>query len=140
MIVLDTNVVSEMMRENPRPEVLAWIDQRTSSGLFVTAVTEAEVLTGIAVLPPGRRRRHLAEAAERTFVGLFPRRILPFDSLAARAYSEIVASRRAAGRPTSLADCQIGGIARSRGMAIATRNVRDFEVMGIDLFNPWSVT
>lgn len=140
MIVLDTNVVSEVMRHDPRPEVMIWIDERPSRELFETAVTEAEILAGVALLPPGRRRRRLAEAAERTFSNLFPGRVLPFDSLAARAYSKIVASRRASGRPASLADSQIAAVARSRGMAVATRNVRDFEAMGIELFNPWSVS
>ncbi|MDE0123997.1 MAG: type II toxin-antitoxin system VapC family toxin [Bryobacterales bacterium] len=137
---MDTNVVSEVMRHEPRPGVLVWIDQRASRELFVTAVTEAEILAGIALLQPGRRRRRLAGAAERTFSNLFPGRVLPFDSPAARAYSEIVASRRAAGRPASLADSQIAAVARSRGMAVATRNVRDFVAMGVEIFNPWSVT
>ena len=107
-----------------------WIDQRASRELFVTAVTEAEVLAGIALLMLQNVRSAVCP----------PGRVLPFDSLAARAYSEIMASRRAAGHPASLEGGQIAGIARSRGMAIATRNVRDFEAMGIDLFNPWSVT
>ena len=103
----------------------------------MTAVTEAEVRTGIALLPEGRRRRGLAEACERAFGSLFAGRVLPFDSDAARTYAEIAAARRVLGRPVSQADCQIAAIARSRGMAVATRNVRDFEDMGIDIFNPW---
>jgi predicted nucleic acid-binding protein len=99
MIVLDTNVVSEFMRDHPRPEVLAWLDQQLANTLFVTAVTEAEVRSGIALLPSGRRRRGLAAAAERAFGVLFAERILPFDSAAARAYAVIAADRRAAGRP-----------------------------------------
>ena len=105
--------------------------------LFVTAVTEAEVRTGIAFMPEGKRRRGLAEAADRAFRGLFAGRVLPFDSEAARAYAGVVAARRAAGRPISQADGQIAAISRSRGMALATRNIRDFADMGIELIDPW---
>lgn len=106
----------------------------------MTAVRESEILASIALLPPSRRRRRLAEAAERTFGNLFPGGVLPFDSLAGRAYSEIVASRRAIGRPDSLADSQIAAVARSGFIAVASRKVRDFEAMGFELFNPWSDT
>ena len=138
MIVLDTNVVSELMRDEPYAEVLVWLDDRPTRGLFVTAVTEAEVRTGIAFLPEGKRRRGIAEAADRVLGGLFAGRVLPFDSGAARVYAEIAAARRAAGRPVPLADGQIAAIARSRGMALATRNVRDFTDTGVDLINPWT--
>ena len=137
MVMIDTNIVSELMRAEPSAEVLSWMDEQTPRELFVTAVTEAEVRTGIALLPEGRRRRGLAEACERAFGSLFAGRVLPFDSDAARTYAEIAAARRVLGRPISQADCQIAAIARSRGMAVATRNVRDFEDMGIDIFNPW---
>ncbi len=138
MVVLDTNVVSELMRNAPHADVLAWVDDRPTRQLFMTAVTEAEVHTGVAFLPEGRRRRRLAEAADRAFRGLFAGRILPFDSEAARTYAEIAAARRAVGRPLSQADGQIAAIARSRGLAVATRNVRDFTDMGIDLIDPWA--
>ena len=138
MVVLDTNVVSELMRDNAHAEVLAWLDEQPSRELFVTAVTEAEVRAGIAFLPEGRRRRGLREAAEQAFGNLFAGRILPFDSQAACAYAEIAAARRAAGRPVSQADGQIAAIARSRGMAVATRNVGDFEEMGIEIVDPWA--
>ena len=138
MVVLDTNVVSEIMREDPHAGVLVWLDERPTRELFVTAVTEAEVRTGIAYLPAGKRRSGIAEAAERAFGSLFGGRVLPFDSEAARAFAEIAAARRAAGRPVSQADGQIAAIARSRRMALATRNVRDFAGMGIDLIDPWA--
>lgn len=137
MIVLDTNVVSELMRDNAHAEVLAWMDERPTRELFVTAVTEAEIRTGIAFLPEGKRRKGLGEAAEQVLNNLFAGRVLPFDSSAARAYAEIAAARRAAGRPISQADGQIAAIAGSRGMAVATRNVGDFEGMGIDIIDPW---
>ena len=137
MVVIDTNIVSELMRAEPSAEVLAWMDDRPARELFVTAVTEAEVRTGIALLPEGRRRRGLAEACERAFGSLFAGRVLPFDSDAARAYAEIVAERRVLGRPVSQADGQIAAIARSRSMAVATRNIRDFQDMGVDVLDPW---
>ena len=99
MFLLDTNVVSELMRDAPNPEVLSWVDEVPTRQLFVTAVTEAEVLTGIAILPIGVRRRGLAEAAARTLGSLFAGRVLPFDSGAAHAYAEIAAACRAAGLP-----------------------------------------
>ena len=138
MVVLDTNVVSEMMLDSPHPQVLAWMDSRPARELFVTAVTEAEVRTGIAFLPEGARRRDLADAAERTLGSLFAGRVLPFDSTAARCHADIAAIRRAAGRPISQADCQIAAIARSRGMAVATRNVRDFSETGAEVIDPWA--
>ena len=138
MVLLDTNVVSELMRAAPSAKVLAWMDEQPPRELFVTAVTEAEVRTGIAILPAGARHRGLADAAERTLGGLFVGRVLPFDSSAARAYAEIAAASRAAGRPISQSDCQISAIARSRGMAVATRNVRDFSETGVELIDPWA--
>ncbi len=137
MVVIDTDVVSELMRAEPSAEVLDWMDDRQPRELYVTAVTEAEVRTGIALLPEGRRRRGLAEACERAFGSLFAGRVLPFDSDAARAYAEIAAVRRVLGRPVSLADGQIAAIARSRRMAVATRNIRDFQDMGIGVLDPW---
>ena len=138
MIVLDTNVVSELMRNNPHPEVVAWLDDQPTETLFVTAITEAEIRTGIALLPDGGRRRGLTVAAEHFFDVLFAERIMPFDSEAAQSYAEIAASRRAAGRPISQADCQIAAITRSRGALVATRDVGDFVGCGIDVKNPWS--
>ena len=137
MVLLDTNVVSELMRAAPSAGVLAWMDERPSRELFITAVTEAEVRTGIAILPAGARRRGLADAAERTLEVLFAGRVLPFDRRAARAYADIAAASRAAGHPISQSDCQIAAIALSRGMAVATRNVRDFSETGVEVIDPW---
>ncbi len=137
-MLLDTSVVSELMRVAPSAQVLRWVDARPTRELFVSAVTEAEIRTGIAFLPEGARRRGLAAAAERCFRGLFDGRVLAFDSAAARAYAEIAAARRAAGRPVPQADCQVAAIARSRGMAVATRNVRDFDDSGVDVVEPWA--
>ena len=137
MVVLDTNVVSELMLAAPSPEVLAWMDGLRRGELFVTAVTEAEIRTGIAFLPKDARRRGLADAAERTLAVLFEGQVLPFDSGAARAYADIAADRRAAGHPISQSDCQIAAIAFSRGMAVATRDARDFSGTGVEVIDPW---
>ena len=138
MVLLDTNVVSELMRDTPSAEVLSWMDERPTRELFLTAITEAKIRMGIAILPSGERRRSLADAAERALGVLFAGRILPFDSGAARAYADIAATSLAAGRPISQSDCQIAAIARSSGMAVATRNARDFAVTGIEVIDPWS--
>lgn len=140
MNILDTNVISELMRDAPHPAVLTWLDSQPASSLFVTAITEAEILAGIAILPVGKRRSGLTEAARRTFQVLFSSRILPFDSKAANVYDSIFAERRAAGRPISQADCQIAAIARSQGATIATRNVVDFEGTGVEIINPWETS
>ena len=137
MFVLDTNVVSELMRPAPHPVIASWVAERATSNLFLTAVTEAELRFGLAVMPPGKRRDGLRTGLERMMGTGFANRVLPFDSGAARAYAGIAAARRRMGRPITQADCQIAAIARSRGMAVATRNIRDFEDMGIDIFNPW---
>ena len=139
MYVLDTNVVSELMRETPSSKVRAWLDSQLTSALFITAITEAEILTGIALLPEGERQRGLNAAAEQAFGVLFAERILPFDSDAAQAYAVIAAVRRDAGRPISQADCQIAAIARSRGASVVTRDVGDFEGTGVEALNPWAI-
>ena len=138
MFVVDTNVISETMRAEPHVSVVTWLDSRPARDLFVTAVTEAEIRTGVAMLPEGRRRRNLAEAAERVFGKMFGGRVLPFDGAAARAYAEIIAARRLAGRPISQADGQIAAIAYVRNMGVATRNVPDFVEMGVDVVDPWA--
>ena len=137
MIVLDTNVVSGLMLPVQEAAAASWMAERIPSSLYLTAVTEAELRYGLAIMPVGRRRDGLASALERMFRTGFAKRVLPFDSDAARAYADIASARRAAGRPASLADCQIAAIAQSRGMAVATRNVRDFSGMGIEVIDPW---
>ena len=126
------------MRSSPQSEVLTWIDSQDPRDVFVSAVTEAEIRSGIAILPAGIRQRGLASAAESFFRVLFPGHILPFDSNAARAYAVIAAARQATGRPISQADCQIAAIAKSLGFSVATRDVGGFEGCGIEVNNPWS--
>ncbi|MDE0523337.1 MAG: type II toxin-antitoxin system VapC family toxin [Boseongicola sp.] len=125
------------MRSRPDAAVASWIARRTTSSLHITAVSEAEMRFGLAIMPPGKRRDGLAEGLERMLRSGFTNRILPFDSSAASAYADIAAARRAMGRPMQAADCQIASIARSRGMAVVTRNVRDFAYADIDLIDPW---
>ncbi len=139
MFILDTNVVSEFMRPVPAPSVLEWLDAQLTSDLYITAITEAEIRTGIAILPAGERQRGLNAAAERAFGVLFTERILPFDSDAAQAYATIAVARRVAGHPISQTDCQIAAIARSQGASVVTRNVDDFGGSGVEIVNPWTI-
>lgn len=138
MIVLDTNVVSELMRPRPDNAVLAWVDSRPASGLALTAVTAAELLYGVERLPPGSRRRGLAERVEAMVVEEFRGRVAAFDEIAAGHYAQIMAGREAAGRPMAMADGQIAAICRSLGATLATRNPADFAGTGIDLLEPWT--
>jgi hypothetical protein len=137
MIILDTNVLSELMRPEPASEVLRWLATYPASRLFTTAITQAEILYGIELLPAGKRRAGLESAVEAMFEEDFTGRVLPFDSDAARVFPQIAASRRALGRPITQIDAQIAAIARSRGATLATRNSGDFEHCGIPLLNPW---
>ena len=139
MIVLDTNVVSELMKSAPEPSVLAWIDAMPAATVFVSAITRAEILYGIALVPEGKRRDRLERAAHTAFEAYFRGRILPFDSEAADAFAPLAAGRRQAGRPISQPDAQIVAIARSRGAELATRNVPDFEGCGVEIINPWAL-
>ena len=138
MILLDTNVISELMRAEPAQAVLDWFAQHDASDLFISAITEAELRTGVAILPEGQRRNRLQHAIDAMIDQDFQSRILPFDSLAAKAYAEIAAQRRAAGRPIAEADCQIAAIARAIDALIATRNVKDFDGCGVRVINPWN--
>ena len=137
-VLLDTNVVSELIRKSPDPAVEAWAAGVPLEELFFSAVGEAELRYGAAILPAGRRRQTLVSDIEKMLRDAFEDRVLPFDSDAARIYADIAAVRRAAGRPVAPADCQIAAIARSRQLAMATRNVRDFEDAGIELVDPWT--
>ena len=138
MIVLDTNVVSELMRPSPASAVVAWMSRHDAVDLFFTAVGEAELRYGVAIMALGRRRGVMESAVEAMLTEDFAGRILPFDSAAARVYAFMAAACRAAARPLAQADGQIAAIARCRGMAVATRNTRDFEGTGVDLIDPWS--
>ena len=138
MIVLDTNVISELMRREPDPNVMRWIAQQPVAGLFTTTLTQAEIFYGLELLPEGRRRDDLLAAAGPIFELDLAGRVLPFDSDAANAYPAIVVGRKQGGQPISQIDAQIAAIARSRGARLATRNVRDFADCGITVIDPWN--
>jgi len=138
MILLDTNVLSELMRPRPEPSVVQWIDAIPEWDLWVSAITVAEIQLGIALLDGGKEKRMVGNLAEQMFIEYFGDRILPFDYLAATEYAKIVADRIHIGRPISVADAQIAAIAKTADLTLATRNIKDFvDVIGIDLINPW---
>jgi hypothetical protein len=137
VIILDTNVLSELMRSAPAVSVTNWVAAQSAANLFVTTITQAEILHGALLLPRGRRRDAIEAAAEAMFEEDFAGRLLPFNSLAAHAYAEIAVARRQSGRPISQFDAQIAAIAKSAGADVATRNVPDFEGCGIKVINPW---
>ena len=138
MIVLDTNVISELMRPTPSSTVSTWLSLETPSDVFLTAVTEAELRYAVALVPDGRRRRALERVVEEIIREDFRGRVLPFDSQAAPVYARIVSERRAAGRPISQLNAQIAAIALTHAATLATRNVRDFEGCGLELVDPWA--
>lgn len=138
MIVLDTNVVSEPLRPAPDPAVLAWLDAQASGTLFLTSITVAELLAGVAALPAGRKRNRLALAVSEQVLPLFEGRVLAFDSPAAHAFARVHAGATAAGNPIAFADAAIAAVAAAHGFALATRNGRDFKGTGIPLIDPWS--
>ena len=138
MLMLDTNMLSEIMRPKPEQKVADWIVCQSSDELFTAAVCQAEILSGLATMPISRRRADLEEAARAMFAEDFDGRILPFDSEAAAAYAEMFAARRKAGRPSGTIDLMLAAIARVRGGSVVTRNVADFEGVGVALVNPWS--
>jgi len=136
--LLDTNVLSELMRPTAAPEVLAWFASQAASPMYTSTINQAEVLTGIALLPAGRRRDALARAAQTMFAEDFAGRILNFDSAAAEHYALIVAGRTALGRPISTEDGQIAAIALAADMTLVTRNSKDFAAIdGIAQVDPW---
>jgi predicted nucleic acid-binding protein len=137
MIILDTNVLSETLRLNPEDAVKRWIEARAPASLFTTAICEAEILYGVALLPDGRRRAALQDAVAAIFAEDFSGRVLAFDSAAARAFAELAAARRRLGRPINDLDAQIAAIASAHGAAVATRNVDDFTDCGIEVISPW---
>ena len=137
MILLDTNVVSEVMKPRPADTVLDWLDRRDAADLHLSTITTAEIEFGLQALPQGKRRRSLRDQFHRFLDRGFEGRLLPFDSEAALHYGQLMGLRRHIGRPMSILDGQIAAIARSRRFAIATRNVRDFEECGVEIFEPF---
>ncbi|MFP4217158.1 MAG: type II toxin-antitoxin system VapC family toxin [Phycisphaerae bacterium] len=138
MILLDTNVVSEVMRPEPEPAVIDWLNRADAGELYLSAVSVGEIEFGLDVLPEGRHKDDLCARFKQFVARAFAYRTLPFDDQAAQRYGPIMGARRRAGRPMSAPDGQIAAIAVARGMAVATRNVADFSDCGIEVVNPWT--
>ena len=137
MIVLDTNVVSELMRPVPSGRVLRWLNAQAPDDLWLNSVVVSELLFGLARLPAGSRKRQLIDAFAAMLNEDFAGRVLPFDLEAAVIYAELAAGREASGRPVAMADAQIAAICLVHGGALATRNLKHFEGLGLVLVNPW---
>ena len=137
MILLDTNVVSEVMRPAPTQSVLDWLDHQDTASLYLSTITIAEIGYGLRILPDGKRRRSLHSRFDEFVARGFDQRILTFDESAARLYAEVMGHRKELGRPISALDGQIAAIARVRRFAVATGNVRDFEECGLRILNPF---
>ncbi len=137
MIVLDTNVISELFKPQPEARVVTWMEDQPGTVLYTTAITRGELLYGLHRMPEGQRRASLLQGLIRLFDDRLAGRVLAYDGEAADAHALIAAGQRATGRPVSQSDAMIAGIVRSRGARLATRNVRDFEGCCIELINPW---
>ncbi len=137
MIILDTNVISELARRIPDSRVLAWLDSQEIAEVATTAVTAAELRYGVARLPDGHRKRELAVVIRGILTEDFYGRVLPFDERASVRYADVVAGRERIGRPIGVADGQIAAICRDSDATLATRNTADFEETGIELIDPW---
>lgn len=136
IVVIDTTVIAELMRVSPDAQVQAWVLKVPPDLVYTTSVSVAEVRFGIARLPPGRRSRALAGAADDVF-GAFSERVLPFDLSAAGAYADIVVGREKAGAPITGFDAQIAAVCKVHGAALATRNTNDFLHLSLELIDPW---
>lgn len=137
MIVLDTNIISEMMRSLPAIQVSNWLDEQDAVELYITTVTISEISYGLNVLPDGNRRKLLESAFNKVIQTAFKHRILPFDEPAAHLYGKLMGNRKILGRPMSVSDGQIAAITRTQEATLATRNIRDFMDCGLDLINPF---
>ena len=137
MIILDTNVISELTRPVPDSGVIAWLDSQPAEETAVTAITVAELRYGVRRLPGGRRKAELSEAVSALVDTDFRGRVEAFDVLAAEQYADVVTIRERAGRPISTSDAQIAAICRVLNATLATRNTADFTGTGVDLINPW---
>jgi predicted nucleic acid-binding protein len=138
VILLDTNVLSALMRRDPEQPVVAWLDDQPAESIWTTSITVLEVRTGIELLSPGRRRTQLEEAFARLLHEDLDGRVQPFDELAAAVAASMAAVRQQAGRPVDVRDVQLAGIAVARRAVLATRNTRHFDGFGVDLIDPWS--
>lgn len=140
MIVLDTHVVSELVRPSPNRSVVEWVDEHDSSELVLTALTAAELRAGVALLPEGRRRDEFGMRIESLIVETFAGYVLAFDVGSSAYYAEVLAVRTRGGRPITTFDAQIAAVCRQYDSVLATRNTTDFTDTGIQLVNPWDPT
>lgn len=138
MIILDTNVLSALMRAVPERAVVEWLNQQPAQSVWITSVTLFESHFGLALLPPGRRRKSLESAFARLLEEDLEHRVLPFDEAAAEQAAVLAAARQRAGRPVDVRDTQIAGIAQARRASIATRNARHFEGLSVPVLDPWA--
>lgn len=138
MIILDTNVLSELMRQDPDSGVLRWLDRQSSQSVWITTITLFESRLGLALLPDGHRRQALVQAFDQLLAIDLEHRILPFDAEAATQAALLAADRQHAGRPVDIRDTQIAGIAQARRATLATRNLRHFEGLSMAVVNPWA--
>ncbi|WP_017976568.1 type II toxin-antitoxin system VapC family toxin [Actinopolyspora halophila] len=138
MIILDTNVVSELVRARPERSVLEWSDSLVVDEVAITAATVAELLHGVTRLPDGQRKAALGEAVRSVVDDDFHDRVESFDSIAATHYGDVLIGRERRGRPITVANAQIAAICRARGTTLATRSTKDFEGAGIELVDPWN--
>ncbi len=138
MILLDTNVISELVRQAPNPAVLAYLRTLAPSVVFTAAICEAEIHYGLARMPAGRKRDQLTARIDALFATGFPEQVVPFDGACAALYGEIRAGREAAGKPITVEDAMIAATARAHGAALATRNVGDFADCGAMVVDPWN--
>lgn len=139
MIVLDTNIISELWKIEPNPNVLAWVDAQAIETLYLSAITVAELRYGILTMPEGKRRTIYLDRLERDVLPAFTARILPFDLDASRIYANLMAQARTAGKAIGIADGYIAAIAKTRGFSIATRDVAPFQAVCLDTINPWEM-
>lgn len=137
MIILDTNVVSEPLKPKPNEAVLNWLDAQDPQTLYITTINLAELLTGIELMPTGRKRTALKSALDNQIMPLFDGRVLHFDAKAAAVFAQINAKVQLRGTSISFADCAIAAIAQVNKFSVATSNLRDFKSTGVALFNPW---
>jgi predicted nucleic acid-binding protein len=138
VIILDTNVISEPLKPSPDPAVIRWLDRQSPATLYVTTISQAELLAGVSALPAGRRRTELRKVIDKELGFLFADRVLSFGERSAEAYAQVVPAANAAGNPIDFADAAIGAIAIEHNYILATRNVADFKGTSVKLLNPWS--
>ena len=137
MIILDTNVLSALMRQTPEAPVVAWLDRQPAESVWITSITLFEARLGLALLPKGRRQQTLEAAFAQLLESDLENRVLDFDSAAAIEAASLAAARQKAGRPVDMRDTQIAGIALARRATLATRNVRHFQDLNVPVVNPW---